>query len=385
MKTQQILSLNKLGTAASEAFGARYAIVEASDSPIAIVLRSYKMHDYALPKSVLAIGRAGAGVNNIPHANYAKSGVVVFNTPGANANAVKELVILSLLLCARDCIGGIVWAQTLKGGGVEVEKTVEKGKSNFGGDEISGKNLGVIGLGAIGVLVANASAALGMHVIGYDPFVSDYNKAQLHNTIKIESDLNALLPQADYLTLHAPLTEGTKGLINAKTISAMRRHVNIINCSRGELCDTAAIIDALKSGKVNKYVTDFPSDNCLCVPGIIPIPHLGASTHEAEENCARMAAQQIVDYIESGNITNAVNYPAVMLKRTGKQRITIMYNVGNDVLASVTGLLGGNIAAIANAENAAHGYIIVDVKKELDKAVIEKLSAIDGIVRIRVI
>jgi len=385
----EILALNAISPLANEALGKKYKIVTGSKSPVAIMLRSFKMHDYALPESVLCVGRAGAGVNNIPIAEYAKKGVVVFNTPGANANAVKELVIASLFLCGRKVVDGINWSQTLKGKGAEVEKLVESGKSNFVGGEVLGKNLGVVGLGAIGVLTANAAHNLGMKVTGFDPYISVKGAWSLNHNVKKEDSLDALFASSDYISLHTPLNDSTRGMINAKTIKQMKDGVNIINCSRGELVDNDAIIAALKSGKVNRYVTDFPTESLLGIEGVIAIPHLGASTPEAEDNCAVMVAEELVDFIENGNIVNSVNFPACSLKRDGKQRLCIIHHNVKNVISTITDIVakdGVNIDGfVSKSDGKELAYAIVDCDEVLDKKTIDKISKLDTVIRLRVI
>ena len=301
-----VKTLNKISPIGLSRLGENYTVGDDVENPEAVLVRSASMHDMELPESLLAIARAGAGVNNIPLDKCAEKGIVVFNTPGANANAVKELVMTALLLSSRDVMGGIEWAKTLKGNGDAVGKMVEKGKSQFVGPEIKGKTLGVVGLGAIGILVANAAVALGMEVIGYDPFLSVDNALRISHKVKHVVTLDEVFAASDYITVHVPLTPETKGVINAENIAKMKDGVRIINYSRADLVVSADVIEAVKSGKVANYTTDFATDDILDVKGIIVTPHLGASTPESEDNCARMAADEIKDYLENGNITNSV-------------------------------------------------------------------------------
>ena len=385
----EILALNAISPLANNALGKKYKLTKDSKNPVAIMLRSFKMHDYNLPESVLCVGRCGAGTNNIPVADYANKGVVVFNTPGANANAVKELVIASLFLCGRKIFDGINWAQTLKGKGTEVEKLVESGKSDFVGGEILGKTLGVIGLGAIGVLAANAAHNLGMKVVGYDPYISVQGAWNLNHNVRKEDDLNTLLSTCDYISLHTPLNATTRGLIGKDAFKLLKNGINIINCSRGELVDNDALITNLKNGKVNRYVTDFPTECLLGVPNVIAIPHLGASTPEAEDNCAIAAANEIVDFIENGNIVNSVNFPACVLKRDGKQRITIIHQNVKNVISSITDIIGSDGINIGGFVSKSDGkdlaYAILDVDEKLTAKTIEKIKQLDTVIKLRVI
>ena len=310
----KVIKLNAISAAAAPEFGSDYVFGDFSD-PEAILLRSFNMHDYAIPESTLCVGRAGAGVNNIPIDACSQRGVVVFNTPGANANAVKELVICGLFLAGRKIADGIAWAKTLEGKGADVGKTVEKGKGAFVGSEIKGKTLGVIGLGAIGAMVANAAIGLGMKVLGYDPYISVDAAWNLNSGIKKETDVNEIFKQSDFISLHVPLNDGTRATVNKDTIAIMKDGAAILNFARGELADENAVIEALKSGKLTRYVTDFPTDALLTTENVVAIPHLGASTPEAEDNCAVMVARQVVDFIENGNITNSVNMPNCALPR----------------------------------------------------------------------
>ncbi len=382
MKT--VLKLNAIAPCADDALGKNYVLSDKAESPVAVMLRSFDMHGYDLPSSVLAVARAGAGTNNIPVDEYAEKGVVVFNTPGANANAVKELAILALLLSSRGVVDGIEWTKTLKGD--DVAKQVEKGKKNFAGHEIFGKTLGVVGLGAIGVLVGNNAVRLGMNVLGYDPYISIDSAWKLnHNITKIDGT-DGIFEKSDYITLHVPLTDGTRGLINADSISKMKDGVNIINLSRGELVVNADIIAAVKSGKVHSYVTDFASPELLGVDGIIVMPHLGASTEEAEDNCAVMAARELVDFIENGNVTNSVNFPACSAPRSGKCRVTVVHRNVKNVLKAITDAIsaaGVNMENLVSKSRGDYAYAIIDTDIDLDEKLLSALAACDNVLRVR--
>ncbi len=381
---KEILKLNAISSLADKALGGGYTLTENAEAPLAVMLRSFSMHDYSLPESVLAVARAGAGTNNIPVAEYAERGVVVFNTPGANANAVKELAICALLLASRGIVDGIEWVKTLSGD--DVAKQVEKGKKNFAGCEIMGKTLGVVGLGAIGVQVGNNAVRLGMDVLGYDPYISIDSAWKLnHNITKIDN-LTELFAQSDYITLHVPLTDGTRNTINAQTIAKMKDGVKIINLSRGELCDNAAIVDAVKSGKVSAYITDFAAPELIGVKGITVLPHLGASTEEAEDNCAVMAAKQLVDFIENGNIANSVNFPSCSAPRAGACRITVIHRNVKKVLSALTDALsqaGINIENLVSQSRGDYAYTIIDSASDVDASLVKKIESGDNIIRVR--
>lgn len=383
----KVLKLNEISNVVEKVFTPHgFEAVKECAAPDAILLRSFDMYSYTLPESVLCVGRAGAGVNNIPVAEYAEKGVAVFNTPGANANAVKELVLCALFLCGRKITEGIEWAQTLIGSGNEVPKRVESGKKAFAGHEILGKTLGVVGLGAIGQRVANAAVELGMQVVGYDPYISIDAAWHLNHNVRKETELNALLSHCDFVTLHVPYLPATKGLINAAAIERMKQGANLINCSRGELVDNDALLAAIKSGKINRYVTDFPCETLLHVKNVITIPHLGASTEEAEDNCAYMAAQEIVDFVQNGNITNAVNFPDCKSERNGKQRITVFHRNVKNVISSISDLIakeGINIGSFNSQAGGAMAYTILDLDEIVSPKVLEKIRALDNIVRVR--
>ena len=382
-----ILALNNISKLAEEKLKADYEFTMQSDKPDAIIVRSFNMHEYALPETVLAVSRAGAGTNNIPVDEYAKRGVVVFNTPGANANAVKELVIAALLMSGRKLIDGIEWVKTLKGS-EGLSKAVESGKKAFVGHEISEKTLGIIGLGAIGILVANAAVDLGMNVIGFDPYLSTANALRLNPAVKIAASMDALLEASDFVTIHVPYNESTKHTINSGNIGKMKKGAAIINLARGELVENAAVIDAVTNGKLSRYVTDFPADELIGVPGIIVMPHLGASTPEAEDNCAVMAASELKDFLEDGNIRNSVNFPACMAPRAGKSRITVIHKNEKSVISAITDVRGKANINIENFVSRSRGdfaYAIVDTTEELKAEVIDNIKSLPSVIRCRVL
>ena len=384
-----LLTLNKIAKCGLDNFNkANYTISDNCENPDCILLRSFSMHDMELPESLQAVARAGAGVNNIPIDKCSEKGIVVFNTPGANANAVKELTLTGLLLASRDVVGGIEWAKTLKGNGAEVGKMVEKGKGNFAGCEIQGKKLAVIGLGAIGVLVANAAHHLGMDIIGYDPYISVKAALSLDRHTVIKTDLKEALVEADYITLHVPLTPSTKGMFNADLFkSAVKKGAKLLNFSRGELVDTDALKSALEVGLLSKYVVDFPSDEVIGLENVVAIPHLGASTEESEDNCAIMAAKELIDYMENGNIVNSVNYPACELPRTeGTTRITVLHKNIPNVLTSITSIIseeGINIENMMNKSKGDYACTILDIATHAEVA--DEIAKIDGVIRVRII
>ena len=382
-----ILTLNKIAAIGTDRLGDNYTISDACDTPDAVLVRSASMHDMAMPESLLAIARAGAGTNNIPVDKCAEEGIVVFNTPGANANAVKELVIAGLFLASRDVIGGIEWAKTLKGNGAEVGKMVEKGKSQFVGPEIMGKKLGVIGLGAIGILVANAAKSLGMEVYGFDPYISVDAAWKLKNSINHANSVEEIYKECDYITIHVPLNASTKETINKDTIAMMKDGVRILNYSRDGLVNSADMLEALKSGKVAKYVTDFATDDLLCEENVVAMPHLGASTPESEDNCAVMAADQVKDYLENGNIKNSVNFPAVSMARSADTRICVLHRNKPNVIATVTGAIAATGANVENMESKSrgdYGYMIIDVTGPAAAAA-KATENLEDVIKVRVI
>lgn len=383
-----ILTLNKISETGLCNFSDEYNCATEIANPDAILVRSAAMHDMEFAKNTLAIARAGAGVNNIPIDRCSEEGIVVFNTPGANANAVKELVIAGLLLTSRKIVPAIDWAKTLKGNGDTVPKDVEKGKSAFAGPEILGKTLGVVGLGAIGILVANAAATLGMKVIGYDPFLSEKGKASLNAGVTVTADINDIFTKSDYITLHLPLNADTKGLVSKSSIAVMKDNVRILNFARGELVDTNDIIEALEDGKVAAYITDFPNDALIGATGVIAIPHLGASTPESEDNCAVMAVNQVADYLENGNITNSVNLPAVSVARNGKHRMTIIHKNVAGIVSSITSTLASenvNIDNMVNKSKGEYAYTMIDTDTDVSEEAIKAVTGIESVIRVRVI
>lgn len=376
----KVLKLNSISPKVNDVLDKNYEITSECDNPELILVRSAQMADYALPESVVAIGRAGAGVNNIPHAEYAKRGVVVFNSPGANANAVKELVITALLLSCRKIIEGIKWINSQNNAEGGVAKIVEKGKAQFVGGEISGKTLGVVGLGAIGRKVAVAANALGMNIVGYDPF---FNKdTDLGIDLEVVDTLDKIYEKSDFITLHLPYNADTKGMIDKTAISKMKDGVVIINCARGELVQNADIIAAVKDGKVHKYFTDFPSEPLLNVDGIIACPHLGASTPEAEDNCAVMVATELKDYFENGNIKNSVNYPAVFAARKN-HRITVLAEDNPAVSSLIADFADKNDGKVTCSGKNGNLYAIIDSDNEFSSDSVAKLAAAREVYRVR--
>ncbi|MFC1653005.1 phosphoglycerate dehydrogenase [Planctomycetota bacterium] len=385
----KIQTLNKISPIGLEMFPRdEYEIASEIPNPDAIVLRSFKMHDMELPTSLKAVGRAGAGVNNIPIDKCTDQGIVVFNTPGANANSVKELVLMSLFLSSRRVYDGISWAKSLVGQGAEVPKLIEKGKSNYAGPEIKGKTLGVIGLGAIGVMVANDAAALGMEVMGFDPFISVDSAWGLSRTIQKAVSLDTLIAESDYLTVHVPLNDKTRGLINKEKFSIMKDGVRLLNFSRGGLVNNEDLKDALAAGKVSVYVTDFPDEDLLKEPNVIPCPHLGASTPEAEDNCATMAVSQIRDYLEFGNIRNAVNFPQCEMAITAPSRIVIANRNVPNMVGQITAVLATtniNIVDMLNRSRGDLAYNIIDVEGDITEEHLQQIRDIEGIIMTRLI
>lgn len=376
-----ILTLNKISKSGLANFDStKYACHDEAESPDAIIVRSASMHEFPLPDSVLAVARAGAGYNNIPTEDYAKKGVVCFNTPGANANAVKELTICALLLASRKVSAGIAWCLSLKGEGSEVGKRVEKGKSSFVGPEISGKTLGIVGLGAIGLKVARAAVGLGMQVIA-----TTKNPVELKQDegIRLTDSLDELLACSDYISLHAPSTAETKGIICKESLAKCKDNVRIINLARGDLVVSDDIIEALAQGKCAAYVTDFPTDEMLGCEGVTALPHLGASTPESEENCAVMAVKQIAEYLENGNIINSVNFPCLSLERGKGQRLCVLCN--EDKSAEITAAVEDCNIEKTKTASGKNAYTIVDLKGTACEAMCEKIKAIDGVLALRVL
>lgn len=353
-----------------------------------ILVRSAKLHDYPFPDSLLAIARAGVGVNNIPIDRCSEAGIAVFNTPGANANAVKELVLCAMLMGSRDVDGGIQWVRQQVESGVDVTTVVEKGKSAFVGPELYKKTLGVIGLGAIGSLVANVALDMGMDVYGYDPFLSVDAALRLDRHIHVVKDIKELYKRADYITIHIHYTEKTAHMIDETAISAMKRGIRFINLARGEIVDDDAMLAALDTGRVAAYVTDFPNNRLVGAPHVVAMPHLGASTPESEQNCAIMAVDQLKDYLENGNIRNSVNFPNVYLDRSGVMRMCIIHKNVPAMLASITTLLskdGVNVENLSNKSKGDYAYTMVDLGSKVAESVIEDVKHLPNVIRVRVI
>lgn len=383
MKNIQLL--NSISPVGLDVFDkTQYSVSADVENPTGIMVRSAVMHDMEFPASLTAIARAGAGVNNIPLDRCAENGIVVFNTPGANANGVKELAVLALLLASRRVVPGIEWAKTLKGD-PELSKKVEKGKSQFVGPEIQGKTLGVIGLGAIGGMVANAADSLGMNVIGCDPFLSVKAAWSLKTSVHSAADYDEIYANSDYITYHIPALPSTKGIINRENIAKMKDGVRIINLSRGDLANTADIAEALKSGKIAAYITDFPSEDLLGLDGVVCTPHLGASTPESEDNCAQMAANELIDFIENGNIRNSVNFPEISLPRLHKHRLVVLHRNVPGVFNQASGALaeaGINIEAMASQSKGNYAVFLLDSDSEMTDDVVAKVAGMENILRV---
>ncbi len=381
-----ILTLNKISPIGLEKFDKnKYSYASEVENPDAVLVRSASMHDMEFPASLKAIARAGAGVNNIPLDKCSEAGIVVFNTPGANANAVKELVICALLLSSRKIVPAIEWAKGLKGEGENVAKLAEKGKSQFVGPEIKGKKLGVIGLGAIGILVANAAVHLGMEVYGYDPYISVDAAWGLSRSVKHAKTLGEIYENSDYITIHVPSTPETKGMINSESIQTMKHGVRIMNFARGDLVVKEDILAALDEKAVKVYITDFLEDEYLDHPGIIGLPHLGASTPESEDNCASMAAEELIDFLENGNITNSVNLPPVSMPRTTDVRLGVIHRNVPSMLTQISAIMaerGINIENMTNKSKKDFAYTLLDVVGEVDKDIVAQLEGIEGIIRV---
>ena len=384
----KIQTLNEISDVVHQHLSAeKYLIAKEEPVPDGILVRSADMHNKPLPESLLAVARAGAGTNNVPIEECSKRGIVVFNTPGANANAVAELVVCGLMLGSRNISGGIQWVQTLQGKGDEVPKLVEKGKSQFVGPEVRDKTLGVVGLGAIGAIVANtASRGLGMEVIGFDPFISVESAWSLSSSIKRCNNRDEIFSQADYLTLHVPLTDKTRNLIDAAAIAKMKDGVHLLNFSRGELVDSTAMIAALESGKVASYVTDFPTEELIGIKNAVLIPHLGASTPESEENCAHMAAAQLRDYLEHGQIINSVNFPEILLGNTESNRVLVIHENVPSMVSAISAAIGGkriNIDSMQNKSRKENAVTVLELDDHPDEALIEEIRALPGVIRVR--
>lgn len=380
-----ILTLNKIAAVGTSRLGDNYSYGDDVQNPDAVLVRSASMHEMEFGNNLLAIARAGAGTNNIPKDKCTEQGIVVFNTPGANANAVKELVVAGMLLASRKITEGIDWEKTtLKGNGDAVGKMVEKGKSQFVGPELKGKTLGVIGLGAIGILVANCAVALGMDVIGFDPFMSVPNALKLEPAVKLMKSAEEVMTACDYLTIHVPLLADTKDMVDADMIAKMKDGVRILNFSRDGLVNSTAVLEAVKSGKVSKYVTDFATDDILGEENIICMPHLGASTPESEDNCAVMACDQVKEYLENGNIINSVNFPALSVPKSGDVRFCVMHKNIPELLKKVLSEVKGNVENMSSKTRGDYAYTIIDVAGG-DAANAEAIKAVDGVIRVRAI
>ncbi|MCI1982344.1 MAG: 3-phosphoglycerate dehydrogenase family protein [Oscillospiraceae bacterium] len=384
----RIKCLNKISPAGTGRFGEGYQCGADVENPDAVLVRSASMHEMEFPKNLLAIARAGAGVNNIPLDRCSEQGIAVFNTPGANANAVKELVVAGLLLSSRRVIPGAQWVQTLKGKGDTVGKLVEKGKSQFAGPEISGKALGVIGLGAIGTLVANAAHSLDMEVYGYDPYLSVDAAWGLSRATHRARSLDEIFAKCDYITIHVPLLPDTKNMISADSIAKMKDGVRLLNFARGGLVDSGAVLSGIQSGKVASYATDFPDDSLLGVDNVIVLPHLGASTPESEDNCAKMAAKELIDYLENGNICHSVNMPAVSMPRDNCTRICLFHRNVPNTISKLSGILANAGINIENMQSKAkkdYAYTILDVTGAVTGSTAGHLENLPEIVRARII
>ena len=384
-----ILTLNKIAACGlNKLDGDNYRISDTCENPDGIILRSFSMHDMELGTNLKAIARAGAGVNNIPIDKCTEKGIVVFNSPGANANAVKELVIAGLLLASRDIVGGIEWAKTLHGKGADVPKMVEKGKSQFVGPELRGKTLGIIGLGAIGVMVANAATHLGMDVIGYDPFMTIDAAWKLSRSVKKANDLDEIYAHSDYITIHVPSNDSTKGMINSEAIAKMKDNVRILNFARGDLVNNAHMAVALEEKKVACYVVDFPNDEVLSMEHVIAVPHLGASTPESEDNCAEMAAEELKDYLENGNIHNSVNFPNCEMARETQTRVTIAHKNVPNMLSRFSTIMAEkhiNIVNMINKSKKENAFTIMDVEGDVTEEMAASITGMEGVLGFRII
>lgn len=392
-QVKTIKTLNNIAKSGLNVFNQdHYTIDNSSETPDAIMLRSFNMHSLEFDQNLKAIARAGAGVNNIPVERCTEQGIVVFNTPGANANAVKELVLTCLMASSRNLFEGITWTKALDGEGDQIPKLVEAGKKQFVGKEIKGKTLGVIGLGAIGARVANDALELDMDVIGFDPFISVDTAWNLSRNVQRAMTIEQLFANSDYITVHVPLTDNTRGMFNTETFAIMKDGVNIFNFSRGELVNEDDMGEALESGKVGKYVTDFPNAKVIKMKNVVPIPHLGASTEESEENCAIMAARQLKDFLETGNIKNSVNFPNAFLEYAGKTRVAAFHKNVPNMVGQITSAISNynlNIADMVNRSRGEYAYTMIDIEDQVNGEVIpaieEKIGQITGIVNVRII
>ncbi len=385
----KILTLNNISPIGLEKLPTSdYTVSDDESKPDAIILRSFKMHDMEIPSSLKAVGRAGAGVNNIPVEKLAGMGIPVFNAPGANANAVKELVISSLLIASRNLYDAIKYTEELKGRDEELSKAVEAGKKKYAGSELPGKTIGVVGLGAIGRMVANVCLDLGMNVVGFDPALTVDGAWQLSSDVKRIDSIDKMLPQVDFITVHVPLIDATKDMVNEKNIGLMKKTATILNLARGGIINDEAVCNALDAGKLHSYITDFPTNRTKDCEKVVNLPHLGASTAEAEDNCAIMVAQQLMDYLENGNIVNSVNFPNATLARGTEYRLTVANaNVPNMVgqISTTMAEAGLNIQEMINQSRGEIAYTIVDVDSEIPTSVLEAISAIDGVMSARIV
>lgn len=386
----KILTLNNISSVGLDRLPREtYEVASEFQHPDGILLRSFKMHDMEIPASLRAVGRAGAGVNNIPVDKMSEKGVVVFNAPGANSNAVKELVIAGMLMACRNIAQAWDFARNLEGSDEEINKQTEAGKKNYGGFELPGRTLGVVGLGAIGVRIANAAVSLGMKVIGFDPNITVRGAWALDASVQQASSVDELLSKSDFVTFHVPLVDSTRGLINADRLKTMKSNVVVLNFARGGIVDDEAMVQALDSGKAYAYVCDFPSNLLKNHPRVITLPHLGASTREAEENCAIMVAEQVKDYLENGNVINSVNFPEVVMPRTdGAFRLSVVNSNVPNMLGQISSSLakaGLNIIDMLNKSRGELAYTLVDVDKEIPQSSIDEIAAIDGVLAVRAI
>ena len=384
----RIKTLNKIASVGlAQLDKGRFVVEDDCTNPDGILVRSAKMHDYEFPEALRAIARAGAGTNNIPIDRCSEAGIVVFNSPGANANAVKEEVIFAMLAASRHMFEANEWAKREAASGADVLTTMEKAKSQFAGPEIFGKTLGIIGLGAIGAKVADAALGLGMNIVGYDPYLSVHAALSLDRRVDVVSNLDDLLKVSDYITIHVPLNDSTRNTIDAAAIAKMKGDVRIINLARNGLVDEEALIPALESGRVAAYVTDFPDNRIANAAGVIALPHLGASTPESEDNCAIMAAHELQDYLENGNITNSVNMPSVSMERSGEARICVIHHNIPNTLAQITSIVSGagmNVENLANKSRKDYAYTMLDVNGKVADAMVEQIKSIEGVIRVRV-
>ncbi|HFD79136.1 MAG TPA: 3-phosphoglycerate dehydrogenase [Gammaproteobacteria bacterium] len=385
----KILTLNNISVAGLERLPRdHYEVASEIQHPDAILLRSYNMHDMEIPASVKAIGRAGAGVNNIPVETMSQRGVPVFNAPGANANAVKELVLAGMLMAARNLAQGWDFARNLSGDDAAISKQVEAGKKNFAGMELPGRTLGVIGLGAIGVQVANAAHALGMRVVGYDPDITVQSAWQMSSAVEQATGVDDLLSQSDFVTFHVPLVEGTRNMINAERLRLMKDGVVLLNFARNGIIDDQAVVEALDAGKVYAYVCDFPNNLIKNHPRVVALPHLGASTKEAEDNCAIMVADEIRDYLENGNVRNSVNFPKVYMKRYNGHRLSVVNANVPNMLGQISTTLadaGLNIVDMINKSRGELAYTLVDLDADIDQATVDRIASTEGVLAVRAI